>query len=104
MTLDEIIRMAIDAGLYSGNARTPGTEAMIVKRLQRFTALVAAAEREACAKVCEDYALDRWNLYKGRAPYTGSEEGRAAPEAQGEGIAAETLADKIRARGEKGQS
>ena len=53
MTRNEIIKLAIDAGLYSGNPRTPGTEAVIVKRLQRFAALVAAAEREACAKVCE---------------------------------------------------
>lgn len=53
MTRDEIIQLAIDAGLYSGNPRTPGTEAVIVKRLQRFAALVAAAEREECAKVCE---------------------------------------------------
>ena len=49
MTRDDIIKMAIDAGLYSGNPRTPGTEAMIVKRLQRFAALVAAAERKECA-------------------------------------------------------
>lgn len=54
MTRDDIIRMAIDAGLYSGNPRTPGTENMIVNRLQRFAELVAAAEREKCAKVLVD--------------------------------------------------
>ena len=53
MTRDDIIRMAMEARLYSGNPRTPGTEKMIVPRLERFAALVAAAEREACAKVVE---------------------------------------------------
>ena len=47
MTRDDIIELAIEAGLYSGNPRTPGTEAMIVKRLQRFAELIAAAERKA---------------------------------------------------------
>ena len=53
MTQDEIIRMAREAGLYSGNPRTPGTGNMIIRKLERFAALVAAHEREACAKVCE---------------------------------------------------
>lgn len=55
MTRDYIIKLAIDAGLYSGNPRTPGTENMIVNRLQRFAALVAAAEREACAALCDRF-------------------------------------------------
>ena len=55
MTRDDIIKLAIDAGLYSGNPRTPGTEAMIAKRLQRFAALVAAAEREECAALCDRF-------------------------------------------------
>lgn len=28
-------------------------------------------------KLCEDYSNDRYNLYKGRSPYKGNEEGRA---------------------------
>ena len=28
-------------------------------------------------KLCEDYSNDRYNLYKGRPPYKGIEEGRA---------------------------
>lgn len=61
MKPDEIRRMAQEAGLYSGNPRTPGTENMIVRRLERFAALVAAAERE---RICEaikfedDYCVD----------------------------------------------
>ena len=55
MTRDDIIELAIEAGLYSGNPRTPGTEAMIVKRLQRFAALVAAATRAECAALCDRF-------------------------------------------------
>ncbi len=55
MTRDDIIRMAKEAGLYSGNPRTPGTENMIVNRLQRFAALVAAATREECAELCDRF-------------------------------------------------
>jgi hypothetical protein len=29
--------------------------------LERFAALVAAAEREACAKVCDDLVLDQYS-------------------------------------------
>ena len=53
MTNEDIIRMAREAGLYSGSPRTPSTGRMIEKRLERFAELVAAAEREACAKVQE---------------------------------------------------
>lgn len=45
MTNEDIIRMAREAGLYSGSPRTPSTGRMIEKRLERFAALVAAAER-----------------------------------------------------------
>ena len=56
MTRDDIIRMAQEAtfelhdGAF-GVALWMGTET----DLERFAALVAAAEREACAKVCEEY-------------------------------------------------
>lgn len=46
---DEIIRMAREVGLYSGNPLAPSTARMVESRLERFAALVAAAEREACA-------------------------------------------------------
>jgi len=50
MTRDDIIRMAREAGFSEwavGLSEMP-------MHLERFAALVAAAEREACAKVCED--------------------------------------------------
>ena len=46
MTRNDIIRMAREAGIGFGS-RPPVGE---VVHLQRFAALVAAAEREACAK------------------------------------------------------
>jgi len=48
MTRDDIIRMAREAGFSEWAVQTP-------QDLERFAALVAAAEREACAKVAEDY-------------------------------------------------
>jgi hypothetical protein len=45
-----IIEMAREAGLEEMWELTP----RFVERLERFAALVAAAEREACAKACED--------------------------------------------------
>lgn len=43
---DEIIRMARECGLMMRDEPMHGVE--------RFAALVAAAEREACAKLCEN--------------------------------------------------
>ena len=50
MNRDDIIRMAREAGsvIVDPNA---------VPIVMRFAALVAAAEREACAKVCEDIEM-----------------------------------------------
>ena len=48
MTTDEIIAMATEAGLNSYRI-APGEA---VAAWERFAALVAAAEREACAQVC----------------------------------------------------
>ena len=54
MTRDDIIRMAREARLVPKWLELcPKDE----KALVRFAALVAAAEREACAKVCEKRAI-----------------------------------------------
>ena len=58
MTRDDIIRMAKEAGFNQILATNAGANVWIddgfyVEELERFAALVAAAEREACAKVCE---------------------------------------------------
>ena len=52
MNKEEVIRMAREVGLPHWY-ETEGivNEALLIK----FAALVASAEREACAKVCEEY-------------------------------------------------
>jgi len=67
MTRDDIIRMAREAGLtvgtnisgvmLVGSPSTPGIAHIDIDEMQRFAALVAAAEREACAEVA-DYMSD----------------------------------------------
>ena len=51
MTRDDIIRMAQEANLW---ITSDERRAAVV----RFAALVAAAEREACAKVCEQAGIE----------------------------------------------
>ena len=59
MTTNDIIRMAREAGATNVDAADPqcwvGSFAFDVEELARFAALVAAAEREACAKECEAF-------------------------------------------------
>ena len=50
MTRDDIIRMATQCQLVNAGNR----EGLYMDALAEFAALVAAAEREACAKVCEN--------------------------------------------------
>ena len=84
MTKDEIIRMAREAGFlidthaqkYQPNCIL-STHGLIDENLQRFANLVAAAEREACAKVCDEINND----------YDGEE------------VSASWIATAIRARG-----
>jgi hypothetical protein len=49
---DDIIRMAREAGV----SKPWDQEPVEWKTLERFAALVAVAEREACAKVCDERA------------------------------------------------
>ena len=49
MTQDDIIRLTKEAGFADGMAEIMGLEGFY-----NFAALVAAAEREACAKVAEN--------------------------------------------------
>lgn len=51
MTREDIIRMAREAGKVR-----PGVEYMPLEVFERFAHLVAAAEREACAEVCDKIA------------------------------------------------
>ena len=59
MNRDDIIRMAREAGKVR-----PGVEYMPLEVFERFAHLVAAAEREACAKVLDEMAgKDRLSNY-----------------------------------------
>ena len=58
MNRDDIIRMAKEAGFNQILATNAGADVWIddgfyVEEMERFAAIVAAAEREACAEVCE---------------------------------------------------
>jgi phosphoserine phosphatase len=64
MTRDDIIKLAREAGLapiYSACDEPDVSYAYEDwdEELEKFAALVAAAEREACAKVCEDLDLSQ---------------------------------------------
>lgn len=57
MKRDTIIRMADEAGIEI--CRGDGwPDERLIPKLQAFAALVAAAEREACAKLCEAFVDD----------------------------------------------
>jgi len=60
MTKDDIIRMAQEAG-WDINDLIDVFDFGV--RLEAFAALVAAAEREACAKVCEAQGEYGWRQY-----------------------------------------
>ena len=92
MTQDDIIRIAREQGL-------PETETEGVFRVNSDDlGRMLAAEREACAKLCDEIAIDMWNLYKGRPPYKGDEEGRASDFTQGRSDGADDCAEAIRKR------
>jgi len=83
MTKDDIIKLAREAGFlidthaqqYQPNCIL-STYGLIDENLERFANLVAAAEREECAKVCEEYATGESRDYS------------------------ENIAEEIRARGQ----
>jgi len=53
MDREDIIRMARKAGVYTAH-----TELTLIAGLERFSALVAAHEREQCAKISDALAVD----------------------------------------------
>jgi hypothetical protein len=56
MSRDEIINMARESGLVSDSYVYDSTDEADWKDIERFAALVAAAEREACAQVLNENA------------------------------------------------
>lgn len=84
MTQDDIIRMACRAELVGLE------QGWILESFQRFAALVAAHEREACAKLCEEQMKSYMSKRYTTDPLGGFRER----------FAAEQCAAAIRARGE----
>jgi len=84
MTQDEIIEMAKEAGLIANSPYLMPHD-NVMQGIEAFAKLVAAKEREACAKVCENDV--------GEGPDNG-----CCPTYWNE--AAECCAQSIRARGE----
>lgn len=74
MSQDEIIAMATEAGLNSYRI-APG-EAVAV--WERFAALVAAKEREACAQLCEEIQRTKAHKFYGQLLSDGSARQTAA--------------------------
>ncbi len=59
MTRDEIIKMAAEIWNAGSSFPIPSSDDVL-----RFAALVAAAEREACAKACEAIATETYGMTK----------------------------------------
>ena len=58
MTRDEIIKLAREAGF------TEGDISLFPDLIVHFAAMVAAAEREACAQMCDEAAI---RLFRGKS-------------------------------------
>ena len=60
MTRDDIIHMAREANILElmgyDNPHMKQWQSDVVRELERFASLVAAAEREACADICDQHA------------------------------------------------
>jgi len=57
MDREDIIKLAREAGFEVYGTDVWITDGWWLEELERFAALVAAAEREACAKVCDVLAV-----------------------------------------------
>ena len=64
MNRDDIIRIAREAGAGEPDSLYGRTDyvAMTKYELERFAALVSAAEREACAQVCEELHASNYGV------------------------------------------
>ncbi len=63
MTRDAVIRMAAEAGLLRAGAGWTEPHRWGAAEIESFASLVAAHEREECAKVCDSLNEDWDNLY-----------------------------------------
>ena len=86
MNRENVIALAYEAGNLFVTEQ--GVASATPEWLERFAALVAAAEREDCAAICDKYSEFRWSWWKARAD----------PLDQGASDAADELAQRIRSR------
>ena len=63
MNQEDIIKLAREAGLAYGSDEKP------LNSVTRFAALVAAAEREACVQIIEEYRIPVGNSRSGELAY-----------------------------------
>lgn len=67
MNREDIIRMAQEAGFYIEHneiySMSTQSDHELTEPIERFAALVASAEREACAIVCDDLWEDDGTAY-----------------------------------------
>jgi hypothetical protein len=70
MTQDEIIEMAEQAGFDCYGKHITWDDVICTDELKAFTKLVAAKEREACAKVCDSF-YESWINIHGRYEFMG---------------------------------
>ena len=73
MTREEIILLVQEAVIGVPNENAFDFRLLQIETIERFAALVAAAEREACAKLCDHemveqgYGSDGWHIAKALA-------------------------------------
>jgi hypothetical protein len=65
MTKEEINKLIVESNLLITTV-TNGYQVWMPENLEKFAKLVAAAEREACAKLCDELVLE----HPGRADLT----------------------------------
>lgn len=61
MTREDVIRLAREAGMQGMLTDVVTT----LDELETFAQLVAQQEREACAKVCDDFDHPNWDFLEG---------------------------------------
>ena len=92
MTDDRIMEIAASLAGFTPEELQPERD-----RLIAFARAIRLAVLEESMQICDDFAIDKWNLYKGRPPYNGTEDGRANSYVEGESDGAEGCATAIRA-------
>lgn len=94
MTRDEVVKMAVDCLLITRIVAE--SSGIYADALVDFAELVAAAEREECAKVCDGIGAAHHKAYKGKDP--SREQDRFSKYVEGACDGADECADAIRAR------